>query len=496
MHDRRLLYLTRDSLLVIRWHKGEQTADARFPATPAGPDAFAAYLNNHPQARYTLLVDLADEAFHLESLPLVRGGDRRRLIARRQNQLHLDTPFVTHIPLGRDRAQTGECRHERILFTALTRPSTLQPWLDALGHAGALLTGVHSVALVGMSLLRRLHTTEPQILLVHTSPAGLRISCFDNGQLRFSRLVPGAAAQPEKWQACRDEIHRTCQYLASQRALPRGLKTPVLLLAHPDQHDVIRAACPDAPEFRLNLTDLPALAVRCGLRHPSTDSDALPLILHLAAQERRQPQLAPPHALQQQRVNQIAIAICVAAASLLSVSLVIAAKNLIDVRQLNHQAAAVHTERVAETSRNAALAALIPQLPLPRPLIQASLAQLAALQALSAGPAGLFSQLASILDTHPEIELQQLDWTGIPADSPVQRVHLEAALPAASAPDTRALFTRRFLDALQTLPDSTLNIERQPYTADDRQVLRPSDPAAPTDLPRLGLRITLQPPRP
>lgn len=491
MAERHLLYLTHTGLQAWSWNKGALKEIARFASDDDGIKAFSAHLTRHPQARCTLVADLPDEAFHLETLPFLRGRDRSQLIARRQAQLHLDTPYVAQTSLGRE---AGGSRNERLLFAALTRPATLRPWLAELGRAETVLTGVHSVALLGTALLRQARPAPPRALLVHASPAGLRISCFEHGLLRFSRLVPGLGPSTTGlWQTCRDEVQRTAQYLLGQRALDRGTATPVLVLAHPDQHAAIHMACPDSPDLSFTPLNLPELAARCGLQTPPDNSDCLSLLLHLAARTPRQPQFAPGGELLQQRLTRVGTAIGIAAASLLSASLVVATKNLIDTRQLHDQAAAAHTERVAETRRNAILAATTPPLPIPRPLLQASLAQLAALQGFSAGPSGLFTRLSTILDSHPDIELQQLDWTATPADSPVQRVNLEASLPTTSAPDTRTILTRRFIDALHTLPDSTLDIEQQPTAADDRHPLRPTDPAAPTDLPRLGIRITLQP---
>lgn len=488
MADRELFYLTHAGLTAWRWHDAAVHELARFTDGEAGIDAFSAHLAQHPQARCTLVADLADEAFHLETLPLLRGRDRRQLIARRQAQLHLDTPYVAHQSLGRD---SGNPRSERLLIAALTRPPALRPWLAAIAQASTVLTGIHSTALLSMAVQRQLRPRPPRALLVHTTPAGLRISCFEHDLLRFSRLVPSLSPSTVGfWQSCRDEILRTSQYLIGQRALERGGATPVQVLAHPDQHAILRAACPDSPDLRFIPLDLPELARRCGLRSPPDSSDSLPLLLHLAVRARRQPQFAPPDTLQQQRLSRVGTAIGVFTASLLSASLIVTTKNLVETARLREQAAALHSASLAEERLATDLAAATPTLPVPRNTLQADIAKLAALQRFTAGPKPFFKQLAAILDTQPDIELLQLDWSAprTPADAQAQDIRLEVNLPTSSEHAAS-----HFLNALRQLPGAAIDIDPAPDKLDDHTALHARTPAA---IPRLIVRATLPPAAP
>ena len=143
--------------------------------------------------RLSLLVDLPDEAHHLETLPFIRGRDRRPMLARRQEHLFGDTPFRSYLSLGRERSGR---RDERILFAALTRPATIQPWLQRIVQSPCILAEVVSTSFLSQALAAPLHSGATPFLLVHTTPAGLRVSCFENSQLRFSRLTVSAAGCP------------------------------------------------------------------------------------------------------------------------------------------------------------------------------------------------------------------------------------------------------------------------------------------------------------
>ena len=112
MAERHLLYLGSTGLQIARVQRGQVSLTSHLDPADGQP-ALATWLHGHPRAHCTLLVDLPDESYHLEALPLVGRRDRRPLIARRQAQLRLDTPYITHQSLGRSTdAQAGGAPQE------------------------------------------------------------------------------------------------------------------------------------------------------------------------------------------------------------------------------------------------------------------------------------------------------------------------------------------------------------------------------------------------
>lgn len=444
MAERHLLYLTASSLYIAQASRGHVSLAGHLDPVD-GPSALAGWLQQHPRSRPTLLVDLPDESYHLETLPAVGRRDRRQLIARRQAQLQLDTPYITHHSLGRSaEAPTGGVPGEKIVFSALHRPATLQPWLAVFQHAGRAIDGLGMTAHLAPELAARLAASlpaglPPTALLVWTSPAGLRVCCLDGGRLRFSRLTPaGNLAGAESWQACRDEVRRTHQYLVGQRAIDRGQPTPVFVLAHPREHGAMASACPDTGELRFQAVDLPELAARCGLQSALEDSDSLPLLLHLASRSRQQPQLAPPGLRRPRQLPAPATMIGILAASLLAMSLVIAAGRLLEAHRLRQEAATLLGESLAEEARATRLRDATPPLPLPGDALGADFAQLAALQPFEKTPTAFLLRLAKALDALPGVELAALEWSlSREGPSPAVSATIELQLPAAppSRPD-------------------------------------------------------------
>ena len=312
----------------------------------------------------------------------------------------------------------------------------MQPWLAAFQQSQRALDGVSMAAHLAAHLAPQLAGLPPLALLVWVSPAGLRVSCLDGGQLRFSRLTPAnAAAGAERWQTCHAEARRTHQYLVGQRAIDRNQATPVYVLAHPRDHAALGNACPDTGELHFQAIDLPALAGRCGLRSPIDDSDCLPLLLHLAGRSRNLPQLAPSARGRPHRLADPTTGIGALASALLAVSLVISTHNLLEARQLRQQADSALAESLAEEARARSLQGATPRLPRPAGALQADFARLASLQPFSPGLITFLHRLADGLDTLPDVELSTLEWS-LTADTPQPGATavIELRLPATPSP--------------------------------------------------------------
>ena len=471
MAERHFLHLDSAGLRAARVHRGQVGLTDHITAAD-GPPALAAWLKGHPKARCTLLVDLPDETYQLDTLPGVGPRDRRQLIARRQAQLGLDTPYITHQPLGQSvDTRAGGPPQEKILFAALNRPAALQTWLTAFEQGPRALDGVHLASHLAAALAPQLPDLPPLALLAWASPAGLRVSCLDGGRLRFSRLTPASTfASIGLWQTCHDEARRTHQYLVGQRAIDRTQTTPVYVLAHPQDHAALGSACPDSGELRFQAVDLPGLARRCGLRSPIEDSDSLPLLLHTASRSRQLPQLAPA-ALRRPRQRLDASTLLGAlAASVLAVSLVVSAHNLLEARRLRQQADTALAESLAEEARARSLQGSTPRLPRPADVLQADLARLASLQAFSTGLSSFLHSLADALDTLPGVELSGLEWSLSP-DTPQTHALAIVELRLPAGPKARPDLAQHIITTLHHHTGSAANAQAA-GTPDDQGPLR------------------------
>jgi hypothetical protein len=138
-----------------------------------------------PQATISFLANHADEQYHVETLPQVRGSAGRQLLMRK-----LATwPFAQgmHTVCRLDHVQ-GLRRESRFLFVALTSP-LLADWLKVLQKQSIRIQGLYTQALclaccLPVTLQKVMHG-----LCVQYSPQQVRISYLQQQRLFFSRLV-------------------------------------------------------------------------------------------------------------------------------------------------------------------------------------------------------------------------------------------------------------------------------------------------------------------
>lgn len=318
MLTRHLLYLGLDGLVCLTWRWGRPIAEQHFSHDEAGQEAAVRYLADWPGIAARIVVDLPEEDFRTETIPHLRGSDRRTVTARRLAQHYRATPWRMAIPQGRE----AEGRRDDVLLcTAITQPALLEAWIEVLTRAGTPLLGVHPAALMGEALVQRLRLNAPQLLVV--VPAGLqavRMSLFQQGRLKFSRIAePGPLAQSGTLPRLREETRKTLQYVASQPWFLRQQPVPVLVLAEPALAGQITRDW--RPEDSLVEVLTPAeVTTRLRLRRTSAGSTAL--LLALLVERPPALQLAPPEALREGRAWRLRTALYGLAGAVLLAALV------------------------------------------------------------------------------------------------------------------------------------------------------------------------------
>ncbi|ENO89221.1 hypothetical protein [Thauera linaloolentis] len=184
---------------------------------------FAEWLKGrHRKARYRILADLPDESHELETLPRVRGADRRALVSRRLATWYPQPAYAKAETLAVDR----QANTEQVLFSGLARPARIEAWIAVLHDAG--LAGERLVP--ASELIAHFLPSDPG-LVVSFSRAGMRLTLAEGRRARLSRLVEGFSAetslQDTEWRA---EVDRTLHYASSIQP-GRGERIQVVVLA-------------------------------------------------------------------------------------------------------------------------------------------------------------------------------------------------------------------------------------------------------------------------
>lgn len=513
MPQRRLLYLDASHLSASLWQAGTLVEEARFPAGNEGAEAFAGYLGQHAASQYYLLADIAEEGFQTESVPYAQGADRAALLARRLGQYFYGSPLATALSFGREK--TGR-RDEKFLFTALTRPQLFEPWLAALRAAEVQLAGVYSLPLLGAAVLAKIQPAHPRCLLVTATPAGVRQSYFEDGQIRFSRMTPLAKAGIGEIAAtCAAESAKMFQYLLGQRLITRGAPLPAIVLAHPAQDGEFTRACRDSEDLHYQIVDLHTLGRACGLKSLPPDSHSQMLFLHLLAQRAPRAQFAPPADRRFFRLWQIRSILLRAGAGILAGCLLFAGKQVYEATELRSATAEITAQAEVDGGRYAAIQRTFPPVSTSPENLRALIDRFAELdrrspplepiylaisRALQAAPAVDIERIEWLLSTNPAEGLSQAEGSKAPPrpgdKAPAGAVHaisiVHGVLPEALSADQRAQLDAvgGFEAALRKDASLKVTIQRRPFDIESGKSLKSgSDAPAAASQPKFVIHL-------
>jgi hypothetical protein len=282
MNRKTLLFLSAAHCQACVWQNGELSGAEYFADNTEGHEQFTAFLQTRRDPVF-LLTDLVEEDFRHETVPHLRGSERNELIQRKLEQYYRTTPFRQAKTL--QRSKDGR-RDDDMLFSALTNPALITPWLNIILALNNPLTGIYSLPGISAPLVKNT-PSDCLLLLSWEKNAGLRQTYFDAKQLRFSRLTPindrsafGAAA--------RAEASRTQQYLKNLSLLPPGHELNVTIICHANDRGDLEANLIDDSDMHYTYLDIQELGQRIGSKINYADSDATLLFLHLLATQ-------PPH---------------------------------------------------------------------------------------------------------------------------------------------------------------------------------------------------------
>ncbi len=275
--SRTLLFLSADSFQAYVWKGSDWTEVRNFSNDADGREQFSLFLERHRYPAY-LLVDIIEEDFHLETVPHLIGPSRSALLERKFEQYYRSTPFRQATLLQR---QSEGRRDDEFLFSALTNPQRISPWLDTLQANRIPLVGIYSAPNISAPLLKDI-ASEHVLLLSWEENTGLRQTYFNNKRLHFSRLIP-ININSSFSEAVATETPRTQQYLKSLSLPPPGEVLDVHIICHASDKAVLQAKLSGDNDLRYTYLDIEELAKRRKCKHQFTDSNATPLYLILLA---------------------------------------------------------------------------------------------------------------------------------------------------------------------------------------------------------------------
>ncbi len=449
--NRRLILLaTPRQIGVLDWRPGHMHWLGDFPHSEKGLADFRKLVIRHAGLPMVLVADTVDEDYRSERCRTSQGRAREELLTRKLKQVFRNARFIG--AWRQERETTGR-RDDRYLLAAFADADWLTPWLSVLHRERVPLAGITPLALACQHLLGKLRIHEPHTLLVFRLSYGLRLSYYQNGLLRFSRLIGGDTPTQLPGNAA-DDIAKTQLYLTGQRILPREARLHVLLFDPAGQLDSAQAPLNADPAFSTRLLDIASLAR--ALRIPDDFLRATPQIAPLAAiaGETLQLNLAPPELLQHHTEFRWRRGLHAAAAGIALLGLGATATYWLSAQDMNAQAQQLSQQQQLLDRRYRAIAQTFPaQTAAPEQLAQTvTLAR--QLDAHQPDLPALLAAIGQALQSAPEITLENLSWRdSTPTLTGEQQVDLDAALTPFDG-NYRAAMQRieRFMNILQALP--------------------------------------------
>lgn len=277
----RLMFFIGDrDCLVVKWHRGLPDLPRVFANSDEGRAQCEQYLEGMNPVTASILADLVEEDYRSERIPHLGWLDKKRFIGKKLEQYYRHTPFRNA------RIQGREGKEDRVLFSALTSPHLLLPWVELMAKRRIALSGICSIAMLGDRLIGSIPASH-LMLLSFQEGTGLRQSFFLNGEINFSRLT---LIHPNDDFAAvvQVESDRAYHYLHALSLLPEKKPLLVCILCGLEDKSRLQHVLEDTPDVHHVFIDLNEAAGRTGFGGTLQGSSAIPLFLHLLGADANQ----------------------------------------------------------------------------------------------------------------------------------------------------------------------------------------------------------------
>lgn len=406
---RHFLYLT-NSRLVSIVTQGRRIAGRReFAVSGGGATEFEQHLAGMDPLPTHLFVDIADEDFRLDAIPHVGARDRSAILARKLAQIFRNTPYRHAEMQGRE---SDGRKDDRVLYTAVTNPEALRPWVELVDRLRVPLEGIYSAAVFSAVLLEELDLAYPHTLLVTFTPGeAMRQTYFKNNEIKFSRLTPIDLEEGQGLGAfVAEETMRTWQYLDSLRHFGPDDRLEACVLLHPADRAVVQPELRDFAQLRYRALDIEQASMKLGLKPPPLDSTAEEVMVHLFLLRASANHFASPEMRRHAVVRRARIAIRQVSAAILACGLawggwhvVRAVQGAGDDERIEQQVAALATEHDAIVQSTPSLGVGGSTMRDSVAFYNSSIRPFPAL-------AQFVAPLSRVLAEHPGVRITQLSW--------------------------------------------------------------------------------------
>ena len=403
--DKVLLFIGAEWVRVYTWRQGRLKAGELLANDTEGHEKFSLLLAEYQGMVCSVLTDLVEEDFRFEAIPHVSGRGHTDIISRKFEQFYRDTP-LRHAQV-QYRKQDGR-RDDMMLFSALTNPGLIMPWLDILLLHQTIITGVYSVPLISHLLVGQ-NTPSHLLMVIWERYSGLREIYFRNGQISFSRLTPFVDEEniAEKLQT---ELNRTYKYLGSFSLLPAGQPLEVCVVCGGNDSRMLHQILKSSDKARYLIENISQVAKRIGFSDACTGSDVTPLLMHLLGSRSLPNQYAMPAHMHFHRLWRARRVFYSAAAAVVLACVTWVGVSAWWITDIHRQTDAVHIRKETAINQYQAIVATFPHFPVPVEQMKAAVSLVETLPDATLSPQQFLAGVSQELEQFPMIQVNSMSW--------------------------------------------------------------------------------------
>ena len=243
---KRIFYYSGYRLTVFHWQNDTCIASYAFNPGEEGIEKFKTYLMASTNTPVRILVDLIEEDFKKESIPHVGSADRKAVVKRLiDRQYRKSSDYFHSKVIGRE---TSGRKDDILLYSVLSNPDILEPWLKPMQETGTSISGIWSLPLLTEYLYKKIQHQSNNILLVSQNvPSNLRQTFIKNGRFESSRSAVVNLDEASIGEHISSEVEQTIRFLSNQRHIGFDEKIEIHLIHRDVDLEIIKSHCSDSP---------------------------------------------------------------------------------------------------------------------------------------------------------------------------------------------------------------------------------------------------------
>ena len=406
---RRALLVSSDKLAVYHWVNNNLGSSYLFDGSPEGFEYFGHYLDEVPNDPVYVLLDTAGEEYRLDTIPHVFGADRRAIIERKQDRMFRGTPYLYAEVQGREKAGR---RDDNVMFSAVTNPDTIQPWLKILEEHKVPVAGVVSVPLLLQNNAGVIPDMSGNALVFSLqSMSGLRQSFFKDKLLKFSRLVkvPRYGTEPYA-PIITEELVKVRRYLQSTHLLDKDRPLDIHFLGNKELLDELGKIHVNSAMVRYHMLDVEALGKSYGfadqIRTPFSDKH----LVYQLLKNKSKNYYAPNKDIRYFQMRQINKALKVASLLFMLTGFIWGGLNVLEGYTYRQQHISDSKKADFYNVRYEVAQERISALPVDPADLKVVVDTIGTLKTYKSEPDDMFRLISKSMDIFPEIQISKIHW--------------------------------------------------------------------------------------